>query len=165
MPVLLSNGHIRSLTRKKASRGQPRERAGRQEFLSLRQEFLSLRQEFLSLRQDAQERHPDARRTDTPPQTDTRKRRGDIHVARMAGLNIRPPLGALTGTGVWGGALTFPGTRAWPVEIPAAFRPSFRSYALSLPCEDRMRLGQATKKARLSLVSALAFHYLCGRNA
>ena len=111
---------------------------------------------------------PDARRpthchkiATTYSRITTRKRRGDIHAARMAGLNIRPPLGALTGTGVWGGAPTFPGTRAWPVEIPAAFRSSFRSYALSLPCEDRTRLGQAMKKAGLSLVSALAFHYLC----
>ena len=32
---------------------------------------------------------------------------------------------------------------------------------VSLLHEGRMRLGQATKKAGLSLVSALAFHYLC----
>lgn len=37
---------------------------------------------------------------------------------------------------------------------------SFR-LSLSLLHEDRMRIGQATKKAGLSLVSALAFAYLC----
>ena len=37
---------------------------------------------------------------------------------------------------------------------------SFR-LLLSLLHEDRMRIGQATKKAGLSLVSALAFAYLC----
>jgi len=40
-----------------------------------------------------------------------------------------------------------------------------RPVLLSLLCEDWMRLGQATKKAGLSLVSALAFRYLCMNRA
>ena len=35
---------------------------------------------------------------------------------------------------------------------------------VSLSYEDRIRLNQVTKKARLSLVSTLAFHYLCLAN-